>query len=189
MKIITLTIGALCGLLMCSCNGRNRNVSDTAGPYAEDIVVTVPQDTNSSQNNLATRSGRNLTDSLKMEANAGSVVNDRYVGLLPAADGPGIEYDLLLFRQERNNNGVYELVMTYIEGDNNGGNLSFIDTGRYDTIRREHDGSTDSYIRLTPFNGDNEIFFIIENNGNLTLVNADLQRADSQLNYTIQKKN
>ena len=181
MKITTLTIATLCGLIICSCNGRNKQVRSDEGVYTEDVVVTVPQET--------TRSGRNLSDSLKIDNNAGSVVNDKYTGLLPAADGPGIEYDLLLIRQDKNNHGVYELVMTYIEGDNNGGDLSFIDTGRYETITREQDGSTNNYIRLTPFNDGTQTFFIIENNGNLTLVNAELQRADSQLNYTLQKNN
>ena len=182
MKIIKLTMALICGLAVCSCGGRNKTPR-TGEIYAEEVVATVPAD------NTPTRSGMNLVDSLKMDANAGSVVNDRYSGLLPAADGPGIEYDLLLIRQDRNNHGVYELVMTYIEGDNNGGDLSFIETGRYETIRGKDGNADNSYIRLTPFSNGGETFFVIENNGNLTLVNAELQRANSQLNYTLQKRN
>lgn len=182
MKTITLTMALICGLTICSCSNRNKPAR-TGEVYEEDVVVTMPVEKS------PTRSGMNLSDSLKMDANAGSIVNDRYSGLLPAADGPGIEYDLLLIRQDRNNHGVYELVMTYIEGDNNGGDLSFIENGRYETFRGKGANADYSYIRLTPFSNGGDTFFIIENNGNLTLVNAELQRADSQLNYTLQKRN
>ncbi|MFR3488351.1 MAG: copper resistance protein NlpE N-terminal domain-containing protein [Alistipes ihumii] len=41
-----------------------------------------------------------------------------YEGLLPAADGPGIRYELTLENREHSGDGTYRLAMTYLEAEN-----------------------------------------------------------------------
>ena len=41
-----------------------------------------------------------MRDSLKLDPKKGAVVQKKYKGTIPAADGPGIVYDLTLFYQQ-----------------------------------------------------------------------------------------
>ena len=50
-----------------------------------------------------------MRDSLKLDPEKGAVVQKKYKGTIPAADGPGIVYDLTLFYQQDSDDGVYEL--------------------------------------------------------------------------------
>lgn len=53
-----------------------------------------------------------------------------YEGLLPAADGPGIRYELTLENREHSGDGTYRLAITYFEAEN----------GRDTTFFRAADG-------------------------------------------------
>ena len=48
-----------------------------------------------------------------------------YEGLLPAADGPGIRYELTLENREHSGDGTYRLAMTYLEAETDGTPRSF----------------------------------------------------------------
>ena len=54
----------------------------------------------------------NMRDSLKVDPKKGSVIQKKYKGTFPAADGPGIVYDLTLFYQQDSDDGVYEMDAT-----------------------------------------------------------------------------
>ena len=56
----------------------------------------------------------NMRDSLKLDPKKGAVVQKKYKWTIPAADGPGIVYDLTLFYQQDSDDGVYELDATYL---------------------------------------------------------------------------
>ena len=57
-----------------------------------------------------------------------------YEGLLPAADGPGIRYELTLENREHSGDGTYRLAMTYLEAEN-GRDTTFFSSGRWGTLR------------------------------------------------------
>ena len=71
----------------------------------------------------------NMRDSLKLDPKKGAVVQKKYKGTIPAADGPGIVYDLTLFYQQDSDDGVYELDATYLEAEN-GKDQTFTSTGK-----------------------------------------------------------
>lgn len=112
MKTRLIVIAALCGALLCSCGNRNKKAQKES-VYKETIELTTVE---GDHNLEATRI--KIADSLVKDPKAGAVINERYTGMLPAADGPGIDYDLTIVRQEGVTRGVYALVTTYIEGEN-----------------------------------------------------------------------
>lgn len=180
MKIRSLAVAVLCGAILCSCGNRNRKANKD-DVYKEQIELTTVE-----TNNDVVRSKINVQDSLIMDPTAGAVINERFIGLLPAADGPGINYDLILVHQEGVTRGVYVLVTTYLEAEN-GRDTSFTQQGRYETMIGKGKDEGNKYILLQPFSGDSETYFIIESDGNLTLVGKDMQRADSKMNYTLKR--
>lgn len=180
MKVRLLVVAALCGALLCSCGNKNKR-AHRDDVYKEQIEITTVE-----TNNDVVRSKINVQDSLVMDPTAGAVINERFLGLLPAADGPGINYDLILVHQEGVTRGVYVLVMTYLEAEN-GRDASFTQQGRYETMIGKDKDAGNKYILLQPFDGDSETYFIIENDGNLTLVGQDMKRSDSKMNYTLKR--
>ena len=111
-----------------SCGNRNKKAQKES-VYKETIELTTVE---GDHNLEATRI--KIADSLVKDPKAGAVINERYTGMLPAADGPGIDYDLTIVRQEGVTRGVYALVTTYIEGEN-GRDAIFTETGRFVTLR------------------------------------------------------
>lgn len=130
MKTRLIVIAALCGALLCSCGNRNKKAQKES-VYKETIELTTVE---GDHNLEATRI--KIADSLVKDPKAGAVINERYTGMLPAADGPGIDYDLTIVRQEGVTRGVYALVTTYIEGEN-GRDAIFTETGRFVTLQGE----------------------------------------------------
>ncbi len=179
MKIRFIAVAALCGALLCSCGNRTKKAQKEI--YKETIeLTTVGNDRNLQTTRI------NIADSLVKDPKAGAVINERYTGTLPAADGPGIRYDLTVVRQEGVTRGVYALVTTYIEGEN-GRDVTFTETGRFVTLRGEGKNKGMEYLELTPSDGSSIHYFLKEKDGDLTLVDKDLRRADSKLNYTLER--
>ena len=102
----------------------------------------------------------NMRDSLKLDPKKGAVVQKKYKGTIPAADGPGIVYDLTLFYQQDSDDGVYELDATYLEAENA------------------------VIYELIPSDGSMVFYFQAEGDS-LTMLNQELQKAASDLNYTL----
>ena len=93
MKTRLIVIAALCGALLCSCGNRNKKAQKES-VYKETIELTTVE---GDHNLEATRI--KIADSLVKDPKAGAVINERYTGMLPAADGPGIDYDLTIVRR------------------------------------------------------------------------------------------
>lgn len=180
MKTRLIVIAALCGALLCSCGNRNKKAQKES-VYKETIELTTVE---GDHNLEATRI--KIADSLVKDPKAGAVINERYTGMLPAADGPGIDYDLTIVRQEGVTRGVYALVTTYIEGEN-GRDAIFTETGRFVTLQGEGPNKGTEYLELTPSDDSTVHYFLKEKDGSLTMVSKDLKRADSKLNYTLKR--
>ncbi len=175
-----ILIAALCGAVLCSCGNRNRKAQKES-VYKETIERTTVE---GNHNLEGTRI--NIVDSLVKDPAAGAVINERYMGMLPAADGPGINYDLTIVRQEGVTRGAYALVTTYIEGKN-GKDVIFTETGRFVTLKGEGPNKGMEYLELTPSDDSSVHYFLKEKDGSLTLVDKELRRADSKLNYTLKR--
>lgn len=90
-----------------------------------------------------------------------------YEGILPAADGPGIQYVLS------------------VDSVGPGKNKSFTSKGKKEVIQKDVDNKKKTAIKLTPNDGDTPVYFVVVNDTTLRLVNDSLQEAVSDLNYDI----
>ncbi|WP_308756657.1 copper resistance protein NlpE N-terminal domain-containing protein [uncultured Bacteroides sp.] len=108
-----------------------------------------------------------------------------YEGILPAADGPGIQYVLSVDSIGPNGESGYTLVTTYLDAAGKGKNQSFTSTGKRQVIRKDAGNKKKTAYKLTPDNGDSPVYFVVVNDTTLRLVNDSLQEAVSDLNYDI----
>ena len=116
----------------------------------------------------------NMRDSLKLDPKKGAVVQKKYKGTIPAADGPGIVYDLTLF---------YELDATYLEAEN-GKDQTFTSTGKRQVKKGTPADASAVIYELIPSDGSMVFYFQAEGDS-LTMLNQELQKAASDLNYTL----
>ena len=125
----------------------------------------------------------NMHDSLKVDPKKGAVVKKKYKGTIPVSDGPGIVYDLVMYYQDMDGDGVYELDATYWEADN-GNNQTFTSTGKRKVRKGTPFDSEAIVYELIPSDGSMVFYFLVEGDS-LTMLNQDLQKAPSNLNYTL----
>ena len=110
-------------------------------------------------------------------------IQKKYKGTFPAADGPGIVYDLTLYYQQDSDDGVYEMDATYLEAEN-GKDKTFSSTGKRKVKHGTPSNSEAIVYELIPSDGDMAFYFQAEGDS-LTLLNQELQKAASDLNYTL----
>ncbi|MDH6535493.1 hypothetical protein M2101_002178 [Parabacteroides sp. PM5-20] len=126
----------------------------------------------------------NMRDSLPIEEGKGAVIERRYNGLLPGADVPGIAYDLTLYFQQDSEDGVFNLKMTYLDAED-GQDKPFSTYGKR-KIQRGIPGDEQAIVyKLFPNDGGKEIAFLLLEEGDLLLLNEEMARIDSDLNYTL----
>ena len=125
----------------------------------------------------------NMRDSLKLDPKKGAVVQKKYKGTIPAADGPGIVYDLTLFYQQDSDDGVYELDATYLEAEN-GKDQTFTSTGKRQVKKGTPADASAVIYELIPSDGSMVFYFQAEGDS-LTMLNQEVQKAASDLHYTL----
>lgn len=104
-----------------------------------------------------------------------------YRGLLPAADCAGIDYMLTLNDSIAGADTLFALRMVYIEGDNNGGDITFDSRGRQQQI----EVGTKRGYRLMPDDGDRATYLTEVNDSTLRIVDSTLNRIDSPFSYDL----
>lgn len=107
-----------------------------------------------------------------------------YEGILPAADGPGIQYVLSVDSVGPDGESGYTLVTTYLDAEGPGKTKLYFQRKErsYPERRRQQE---ETAIKLTPDDGDTPVYFVVVNDTTLRLVNDSLQEAVSDLNYDI----
>jgi uncharacterized lipoprotein NlpE involved in copper resistance len=108
-----------------------------------------------------------------------------YRGLLPAADCAGIDYMLTLNDSIAGADTLFALRMVYIEGDNNGGDITFDSRGR----QQQFELDTKRGYRLMPDDGDVATYLVIENDSTLRMADSTLNCIDSPFNYKLVRTN
>lgn len=117
---------------------------------------------------------------------SGSAMGEVYEGVLPAADGPGIKYQLSISNAADAESG-YTLVMTYIDAEGKGKDKSITTTGKKEVVSKNVNNMQKTAYKLTPTGSDLAVYFAVVNDSTLRLVNEDLQDNVSTLNYDIVK--
>lgn len=130
----------------------------------------------------------NMRDSLKVDPGKGAVIQKKYKGTIPAADGPGIVYDLTMYyQQDAEGDGVFEMDATYLEADN-GQDKTYTTTGKT-KVRKGTPSNSSAYVyELIPSDGEAAFYFQAEGDS-LTMLNQQLQQAASGFNYVLKQVN
>lgn len=108
-----------------------------------------------------------------------------FKGILPAADGPGIQYVLSVDNVTADEEGTYTLTTTYLEAEGPGKDNTFTSKGKKQVIRKDVNNEKKTAIKLTPDNSDAPVYFVVVNDSTLRLVNEELEEAAGELNYDI----
>ncbi|MCC8153398.1 MAG: copper resistance protein NlpE [Tannerellaceae bacterium] len=177
MKNITLILTLLL-LLTVSCK-RNKNKISYEYEPPESIAV---------QDETAVLPVTvNIQDSLVVKEGMGDVIELHFEGVLPAADGPGIQYDLDIWKQEKSEDGVFWMLTTYL-GDENEEDHSFVTEGRLSIMNRTHKGNNETIYELSPLDGSTPLYFY-ENNDGLTMLDQQMGHISSETNhnYTLER--
>lgn len=187
MKKYFIAVAALA--LLAACSGKK--TTEPAMVEEESVTVTeavpeapsLPIVSDSKAKEAKASKPVNMRDSLKVDPKKGAVVQKKYKGTFPAADGPGIVYDLALFYQQDSDDGVYEMDATYLEAEN-GQDKTFSSTGKRKVKHGTPANSEAVVYELIPSDGSMSFYFQAEGDS-LTLLNQELQKATSDLNYTL----
>ena len=108
-------------------------------------------------------------DSLAQDSTLGDSV--RYEGVIPAADGPGIKYNVAI---ASNDSTVgYSLTQTYLEAKD--GQSTFASTGTVENIKKDGDGKEVQAYRLVGKTKEDDTYLLIVNDSTVRVVNADLK--------------
>ena len=95
----------------------------------------------------------------------------RYEGVIPAADGPGIKYNVAI---ASNDSTVgYSLTQTYLEAKD--GQSTFASTGTVENIKKDVDGKEVQAYRLVGKTKEDDTYLLIVNDSTVRVVNADLK--------------
>lgn len=180
MRNIGKCIGmVLLSVAVVACGGQNKRKDRTATVTGTETRHEVREMTHEAKTTAL--------DSLRKDPNYGKVVESRYTGKLPAADGPGIDYVLTLNAATDGVDTTYTLDMTYLDAEGQGKNKTFSSKGKQQTIQKVVNKKPTKAVKLTPNDGEAPMYFVIVNDTTLRLVNDSLQEAVSDLNYDIIK--
>lgn len=123
--------------------------------------------------------------SAKSAAEAADTVVRRYVGTLPAADCPGIVFDVTLAAPADSVSGDFTLSMTYLEAED-GKDLTVDSRGRWETATGIAGDPSAVYYRLVEPGTRPDTTNFLYMGDSIVLLGAGLQRIESGLNYTLQ---
>lgn len=114
-----------------------------------------------------------------------TVTNAVYEGILPAADGPGIRYQLTI-ENLKDGKGTYQLNMTYLKDDKENGE-TFTSKGELEVSESVDKHSGKEVYILNPDDGSDVIYFIVKDSKTLRMLDKEMQEIASAtgLNYDI----
>lgn len=122
-----------------------------------------------------------------------------YTGVLPAADAAGIRYQLKLDWDDDNcNEGDYDLRETQLVSDTTSvagvtDGKTFDSEGDFTVMKGSGENAGKTYLKLVRDTKDSDpesnagpMYFLVESDSTLVMVNADLQVSENpELNYTL----
>lgn len=130
----------------------------------------------------------NMRDSLKVDPKKGAVIQKKYKGTVPVADGDDIVYDLTMYyQQDAEGDGVFELMAIY-PNTGNGNGPTYATTGKT-KVKKGTPGNSSAYVyELIPSDGEAAFYFQAEGDS-LTMLDQQLQQAASGFNYVLKQVN
>lgn len=110
-----------------------------------------------------------------------------YEGMLPAADCPGIKYQLYIRHRVHSGNGNFLLYLTYLEAEN-GKDRTYTYMGKRNTLRGTPTDENATVWQLVSDNKEEVYNFLCDKeNQTLTLINNNFEKSQSELNYSLNR--
>ncbi len=121
------------------------------------------------------------------DASLGPWEDSSYEGVLPAADCPGIRYQLDIRSRKHSGDGTFLLRLTYLEAEN-GKDAVYTYVGRRYT-QRGIPSDKDAVVWQLVADRDEDVYnFLCDKDAQtLTLLNRDFEKNESGLNYSLTK--
>ena len=107
-----------------------------------------------------------------------------YAGQVPAADGPGIDYEIAIANDSTHG---FRLTSTHTVGKE-GEKQTFQENGNLELIEKEIDGKKLEFYKLKLGKDAGELILKKVDDNTLRLVNDEFKEAESKLNYDLKKK-
>lgn len=117
--------------------------------------------------------------------NMDSAVADTFYfeGTVPAADGPGIKYEIALANDSTNG---FSLSSTYLAEE--GKEETFRRTGVAEVLKKTVDGKEATFYRFPANDGVSDDIFKCVDDSTLRMVNAEFKEAGNPADYDLKKK-
>lgn len=113
-------------------------------------------------------------------------VSRRFVGTLPCADCPGIDYDLTLKGINDEFDGIYTMSMTYQEA-HDGLDMTYFLHGEWNTVNGKDPIDVGTVYRLMSNEMWSDTVFLVYTGDGLEFLDRDRRPIESQLNYKLKE--
>lgn len=115
----------------------------------------------------------------------GAMQTKTFEGVLPS-QGKGLRYTLTIKKQEKSEEGTYELLRTYIEG-NEGKDITYGSEGKITTIHGIKSDKDALVWQLTP-NKNKEISYYLVEENQIIMLSQDMTKTTSWKDYVLKIK-
>ncbi len=133
--------------------------------------------------NGKTTANAETTDSIAADSMAAD--STRYEGVVPAADGHGIRYELAM---ANDTTAGFHLTMTYLQAKDGKDEVKNFD-GKVENITKTVNGKEIKAFKLDMGKEEGATFLKVENDSTLRLVNDNLEESvNKELNYDLKLK-
>ncbi|MBL7250290.1 copper resistance protein NlpE [Alloalcanivorax sp. C16-2] len=132
---------------------------------------------------LAATLGLAACQSQPLDPKASSTV---YQGVLPCADCAGIKTTLTLYRDQDGEASRFELRQQYLDRGQAGSGQ--VERGNWVSQRMQLDGQSYPLYVLNPEQPEEQFRFVQNRRNAVEMLNAEGQRIDSDLNYTLMQQ-
>ncbi len=126
-------------------------------------------------------------DSTEMNLNPalGKLQTKTFEGLLPS-EGKGLRYTLTVKKQEKSEEGSYELLRTYIEG-NEGKDITYVSRGTFKTIHGTKANKKDTVWEFTPQKNKEISYYLVEGDS-IIMLSQTMEKTTTWKKYVLNLK-
>ena len=110
-----------------------------------------------------------------------------FEGTLPAASNPGIVYNITLYNYKNSSDGIFKAKLTYLEAEQ-GKDVAFEFGGRQFTLKGSAEDKNAIVLQFVPFNNQEETMNFLYQDNKLIMLDKDMKKIQSKLNYTLTVK-
>lgn len=136
--------------------------------------------------NMSKSNTTSQTEQIEHADGLGEMREHSYMGLLPAASCPGIEYLLTIRNREHSGDGTFTLSLTYKEAEN-GKDKTFTYSGKRYTQRGIPEDNDATVWQCISSDGKQIFNFLCVDESELLLLNDKFEKPNTKLDYSLKR--